>query len=247
MIDTAVILAAGLGSRLKDRTNSKPKGFLVLDKEPIIEESVSKLRACGIKRILIGTGYLSEVYEEFAGRCHGITCIKNPDFASTGSMYTLYNMKDSINNDFLLLESDLIYDKSGIDILMSNTRKDVILGSGQTNSGDEVYIEVNEKFNLVNMSKKHGDLKSVYAELVGISKISVNTFQKMCTFAEDNFKKDPKLDYEYTMVGISKDTGLFVKKIEDFAWCEIDDEDHLKRAANIIYPRIKENEGTKSN
>lgn len=247
MVETAVILAAGLGSRLKDRTNSKPKGFLVLDKQPIIEESVLKLKASGIKRILIGTGYLSEVYEELAGRYPDIICIKNPDFASTGSMYTLYNMKDSIHDDFLLLESDLIYDKSGIDILMNNNRKDVILGSGQTNSGDEVYIEVDEKYNLVSMSKKQGDLKSIYAELVGISKISGNTFQKMCTFAEENFEKNPKLDYEYTMVGISKDTGLFVKKIEDFAWCEIDDEDHLKRAMELIYPKIRKNEGNKTN
>lgn len=247
MVETAVILAAGLGSRLKDRTNSKPKGFLVLDKLPIIEESIFKLRACGIKRILIGTGYLSEAYEELAGRSPDIICIKNPDFATTGSMYTLYNMKDSINYDFLLLESDLIYDKSGIITLLKDERKDLILGSGQTSSGDEVYIEANEKYNLVKMSKKRDELKSIYAELVGISKISVKTYQKMCKFAGDNFEKNPKLDYEYTMVGISKNTDFFVKKIDDFAWCEIDDEDHLKRAANIIYPRIKENEGTKSN
>lgn len=247
MVETAVILAAGLGSRLKDRTNSKPKGFLVLDKQPIIEESVLKLRACGVKKIFIGTGYLSEVYEEFAERYPDIVCIKNPDFATTGSMYTLYNMKDSIHDDFLLLESDLIYDKSGISTLLKDERKDLILGSGQTNSGDEVYIEVNEKSNLAKMSKKMNELKSIYAELVGISKISVSTFHKMCTFAKDTFEKNPKLDYEYTMVGISNNTDFFVKKIDDFAWCEIDDEDHLKRAANIIYPRIKEYEGTKSN
>lgn len=245
MIRTAVIVAAGIGSRLKEITQSKPKGFLVLDKMPIIEESVVKLFSCGIEKILIGTGYLSEEYEELTKRYSQIMCVKNKYFKETGSMYTLYNLKEEINDDFLLLESDLIYDKKGITILMEDRHDNVILGSGMTNSGDEVFIEVDENKHLINMSKNRDELKSVYAELVGITKISIDTYQKMCEFSENRFKSNRKLDYEYALVGISKDVNIYIKKLENYAWCEIDDENHLERAEKVIYPKIIKKESSK--
>lgn len=53
MIQTAVILSAGLGMRLKTKTDDKPKGFITLGKSPIIRESVDKLLDAGIERIII--------------------------------------------------------------------------------------------------------------------------------------------------------------------------------------------------
>ena len=97
------------------------------------------------------------------------------------------------------------------------------------------------------MSKKKKELNAIYAELTGITKISAGTFKKMCRFAENEFEKNPRLDYEYALVGISKETRVFVKKIDDYAWCEIDDEDHLKRAIEIIYPMIKGREDCEAN
>lgn len=242
MVKTAAILAAGIGSRLKELTNNKPKGFLAIDKMSIIEESVVKLFSCGIEEMLIGTGYLSDEYEKLARRYSQIMCIKNNDFRDTGSMYTLYNLKDKINDDFLLLESDLIYEKRGLKTLLEDDHKDIILGSGETNSGDEVFIEVDGYSNLVNMSKNRNELNSVYAELVGITKLSIDTYRKMCEFAGNGFKSNRKLDYEYTLVGISTNTKISVKKIDDYLWCEIDNEEHLKRAKEIVYPRIKDTE-----
>ena len=60
-IDTAVFLAAGLGSRLKGLSKDKPKGFLEIKGKSLIELSVNKLLDAGIKQLFFGTGYLSEV------------------------------------------------------------------------------------------------------------------------------------------------------------------------------------------
>ena len=48
MIKTAVILAAGMGTRLGERTKNQPKGFLMLDEKPIVEQSICKLLEMGI-------------------------------------------------------------------------------------------------------------------------------------------------------------------------------------------------------
>lgn len=241
MVKTAVILAAGLGSRLKDRTTNMPKGFITIGNKSLIEHSVSKLLKAGIEKILIGTGHASNYYDLFAQNFpRTISCIRNERYRETGSMYTLYNMKEYIDADFLLLESDLLYDQAGLTVLQEIKDSDVILASGKTNSKDEVFIEADSKGNLIKMSKDSKELENIFGELVGITKISHSTFHKMCRFAEERLVDKPKLDYEYALVGITISTSIFVKKIEDYIWCEIDDEAHLRRAEQEIFPRIKE-------
>jgi|SaaInlV_120m_DNA_4_1040238.scaffolds.fasta_scaffold05273_2 2-aminoethylphosphonate-pyruvate transaminase len=237
MIQTAVILAAGLGSRLKEKTKLQPKGFLELENNSLIKRSIDNLLSCGIENIYIGTGYLSEVYEKFALDYSGITCIKSDQYKTTSSMYTLYNMKHKLKEDFLLLESDLLYEVDALRILLNDNINDIILSSGQTNSEDEVYIQTDKKQNLVKMSKQKENLTTVNSELVGISKISQNRFKMMCTAFEN--QNNPKIDYEYIMVQTAKLSPFNVKKIENLIWCEIDDENHLNRALNTILPKIK--------
>ena len=236
-IETAVFLAAGLGTRLKGLNIDKPKGFLEIKGKSLIELSVQNLLESGIKRLIFGTGYLDHVYVNFAKKYHA-ECIKNKIYADTGSMYTLYNMRDYINDDFLLLEADLLYDKSGLAMLIDDFHSDAILASGKTNSGDEVYIEMDSLDCLVNLSKNPAILKTIDAELVGISKVSIDTYRNMCSIAEKLFPQNPKLDYEYVFVEISKREPMFVKKIEDYVWCEIDDELQYRRAIDEIFPLI---------
>ncbi len=248
MVKTAVILAAGLGSRLKDRTKEKPKGFLEIGGKTIIEQSVRKLIESGIENIFIGTGYLYEKYEEFARNFYQITCRFNPDYAVSGSLYTLYNMKELIKDDFLLLESDLLYDKTGLKVLLNDFHKDVILASGYTNSNDEVFIETDEEFHLIQVSKIKDNLMSIYGELVGISKISYPAFTGICNFVEKEPAICKKMDYESALAKISilniqnNTEPFYVKKIQDYSWCEIDDEEHLERARSKIHPLICEKE-----
>ena len=238
MVKIAVILAAGLGSRLKEKTKLQPKGFLELENISLIKRSVDNLIESGIEKIYIGTGYLSEVYERFALDYPQITCIKSDKFRSTSSMYTLYNMKKDLNDDFLLLESDLLYEIAALKKILQDDKKDIILASGKTNSNDEVYIEASKDGYLINMSKSINELKSIYAELVGISKISISRYKMMCSSFKN--QKNIKMDYEYIMVQTSKTKPFFVKKIEDLIWCEIDDSKHLNRALIKILPKLKQ-------
>jgi 2-aminoethylphosphonate-pyruvate transaminase len=102
MIKTAVILAAGLGSRLKDRTKLKPKGFLEIEGISLIERSIDNILSCGIEKIYIGTGYLSEFYDELSKKYSQIETIKSDKYETTSSMYTLYNMNDNYKNRLIL-------------------------------------------------------------------------------------------------------------------------------------------------
>jgi 2-aminoethylphosphonate-pyruvate transaminase len=239
-VSSAVFIAAGVGSRLKGHFDQKPKGFISIGDKPIIERSIHILLSNGIEKIFIGTGFKSEYYEALEDKYEQVRCVKNRIFRESGSFFTLYNMRDHIDEDFLLLESDLLYEERAISFIQSDRKENVILASGWTNSGDEFYIEVDENTNLVNMSKNKSELKNTYGELVGISKISFPAFQKLCRWAQSDIETASKRDYEYVFSLIAKQISIAIKKIDDLSWVEIDDLSHLDRALNLVYPKIRE-------
>jgi 2-aminoethylphosphonate-pyruvate transaminase len=239
MVKAAVILAAGLGSRLGERTKEKPKGFLKIEDQPLIEYSILHLLSSGIERIYIGTGYLNEWYEEIALRYKEVICVTNEQYDTTGSMYTLFQLKDYVKEDFLLLESDLLYDQAALTILQYHHEPDVLLASERTHTNDEVFIEVDEAHCLVNMAKDENMLSNIFGELVGITKLSYATFQKLCNYAAKELQKNQKLNYEKVLTAISVESPITVHKVNYLPWCEIDNEVHLKRAMEVVYPQIK--------
>ncbi len=235
-IDTAVILAAGRGTRLRPYTNDIPKGFIKIGNETLIERSVRLLKSNGIRKIIIGTGYLSEHYENFAQK-HGLITYKNKDFATTGSFHTLFCVSHLIQNDFLLLESDLLYQERAITSILSYDADDVVLCSGFTNSNDEVYVEKSEDGRLKSLSKKRSELRSIDAELVGIWKISKNLLDKLMRYHSSS-SDALTTDYECAVARLAGNHTVKVLKIDDLVWCEIDNEVHLERAQQEILPRL---------
>lgn len=243
MIRTAVILAAGLGSRLGHRTAERPKGFLVLDHMPIIEHSLKKLFKAGIENIIIGTGYRHEMYEKLVQRYPSVKCVYNAQYESSGSMQTLYTLQDEIHEDFILLESDLIYEQRILTEAVEHPNRDVILASDFTHSGDEVWIEISDKGTLKQLSKNKFGMTRIFGELIGITKLSSSTFAKMCRYAATMFPFDPAIDYEKALVAAAKDGNLAVHKVNRrLVWCEVDDEQHWQRAVEVIYPLIQAHE-----
>ena len=76
----------------------------------MVVRSIETLIACGIKRIIIGTGYKKDAYEALKEKYPQIECVFSPRYAETNSMYTLWNCREAIgDDDFILLESDIIY------------------------------------------------------------------------------------------------------------------------------------------
>ncbi len=242
MIKQAVILAGGLGSRLKDKTKTMPKGFLEIGGTAIVEQSIQKLLACGIEKIIIGTGHCSEYYDQLAQKYSAIFTVKNERYANTGSMGTLEVCAPFVTDSFLLLESDLIYDSAGLFTLINDDRKNLILASGATHSGDEVYLEADENSYLIGLSKNKETLKNIFGELVGITKLTKHTLDKMCAFAKIHHHDLPKMEYEHALLEIAKSETIAIKKIEHYVWREIDNEEHLETAVKNIYPHILENE-----
>jgi 2-aminoethylphosphonate-pyruvate transaminase len=254
VIKRAVILAAGMGTRLAGELDDRPKGFLQLGDRPIIEESIERLAGAGIRDVVIVTGHHAEFYESLEAGPGldmdsglSVRTVLNPRYADSGSMYSLYCAREAIAREaieggFLLLESDLIYEPRALTELLQHPAEDAILLSGPTGAGDEVYVSTHDGY-LAGMSKNPDALGSdaeIAGELVGISKISGPLFRIMVRIAERAFAESLHYDYETDcLVAAGAERPVACPLVSDLVWAEIDDPSHLKRARDSVYPEIR--------
>ncbi len=228
-------MAAGVGSRFGKYTELKPKGFVPVGGVTMIERSVQQLISVGIEKIIIGTGYYSEYYENLAKQYPQIICCKSNKYAETNSMYTLYCCRDAVkDDDFLLLESDLIYERKALSILINDDHRNIILVTPFMKQQDGYYIGANEKGFLSNCTTDIKKRDFCKGELVGIQKISNETYQKVSIWYKKEWQEKPKLGYEYALLEMSKQgEEIYILKA-DVAWYEIDDEKDLFYAEENI-------------
>ncbi|MCK4536772.1 MAG: phosphocholine cytidylyltransferase family protein [Desulfuromonadales bacterium] len=111
-VRTAVLLAAGTGSRLSPLTDSTPKCLVEVNGIPILERLIRSLRSHGFKRLVVVVGHLSEVIQNYLGSRYDdieITYIASPRYKTTNNIYSLWLAGKVIDEPFLLIESDLVF------------------------------------------------------------------------------------------------------------------------------------------
>src|SRR3990167_1324089 len=154
----AVILAAGMGLRLRPRTQKVPKGFLEVDGKTLLERSFLALKQAGIAEVVIVVGYLHEMIQtrlgdNFLGM--PIRYVYNEEYATSGSMNSFLKAKAVIGDrEVLLLESDLLYDAKCIDIVLDSPCQNVMLIAPLSGSGDEVYVCADAQSRIYTLGKQ---------------------------------------------------------------------------------------------
>ncbi|MBN2199096.1 MAG: phosphocholine cytidylyltransferase family protein [Candidatus Aminicenantes bacterium] len=237
MTKTAVILAAGMGTRLRAVVGLKPKGLLPWEGGTLIERSLGLLAGAGVERAVIAVGFEAGQYRRALERAPlTVEYVLNADYAQTGSMHSLFLCRDAVDGDFLLLESDLLYERRALEALLGAPETDLVLLSGPTGAGDEVFV-YGADHTLKAVSKKPLDLPFL-GELVGISKVGRTLFGHMCR-RYASMTADPKYDYEHCFEDVSPLHPIRTVMVEDLAWAEIDGPEHLERAERVVGPRLR--------
>lgn len=241
-IEQALILAAGRGVRMGPRGRDIPKGFIEVGGEHLVARSLNLLARAGIREVTIVTGHLAEIYDcvpPVTGLA--VRTLHNPLYAQKGSFESLRVGLGAMRGPFLLLESDIIYEPRALATVLASDHDSVILTSGPTGAGDEVYVWADETDGTArfrSMSKQratHPD--APFGELVGISKISGDLARQL---AEHAGEAEPGSDYESAVVRAAGDTPIACLRVDDLLWGEIDDEAMLARVETSLWPRLRE-------
>ncbi len=112
-VRTALLLAAGTGSRLHPLTHDAPKCLTEINGVPILEQQVRCLEQWGFERLVVVLGHLENSVRDFLERRPShlrFEYITNPRYRTTNNIYSLWIARETIREPFLLLESDLFFD-----------------------------------------------------------------------------------------------------------------------------------------
>jgi choline kinase len=234
----AVVLAAGMGTRLREVLPDRPKGLLLVGSLTPIQRSLATLCAHHIERVVLVAGYRAEAYRTFLrGRLPTVELVINPDYECAGSMRSLHIARDRLAEDFLLLESDLLYEPRAITELLRQPHRDCILTSGPTEQGDEVYA-YGTAGRLAVLSKSRRTHPPLMGEFVGISRISTGLLAAMCAHYETNVADRAAYQYDDCLTEVSATHAVHVHCVNDLLWGEIDDPAQYRRAIAHLLPAL---------
>lgn len=236
-VKQAVILAAGVKKDFQH-----PVCLLEFGGKTLLQRNIEILEKYGIENIVIVTGYQNHAFEKVSAIVYNpnVTFVANPKYEWTGSMASLATADDYLDDDFVLLEDDILIEEPVIAGLLHQKERDCVLLTKESGSKDEVFVEIRDG-HLHKISKDIHQLNRIDGEMIGVTKISKPVFDKMISVFKDN--KNPYINYEYLLLDVWKEFGHSgLLKVTELIWAEIDNQAQYDKVADKIFPMLQRKE-----
>ena len=141
----AIILAAGRGTRFENSKKINHKSLLKINDSTIIERQLKILKELGIDEIIIVLGHKSDVLKKNL-EGYQLSFVYNDFYEETDTLYSLWCAKDFIDNEFLCLYADLIFEKEIVSNLINNNYEISLAIDNQKNYSDSHSVFVVDNF-----------------------------------------------------------------------------------------------------
>lgn len=142
----AIILAAGMGTRLRPLTTTTPKPLIPVQGEPMIERQIKFLNEKGIDEIIVVTGYLSEAFNHLKEK-YGVTLVYNDKYQEYNNLYTMYLVRDYLPDSYVL-EGDVYLNRN---ILDQTVKHSTYFSARKSDFENEWILKVNDNYDLENI------------------------------------------------------------------------------------------------
>ncbi|MGF1759739.1 phosphocholine cytidylyltransferase family protein [Photobacterium sagamiensis] len=238
-ITTALLLAAGTGSRLRPLTLDAPKCLTEVGGIPILGRLVDNLRSLGISRLVVVTGYLDHCVREFLQKNAAdmqVEYVFNPVYKTTNNIYSLWLARQAIQEPFMLIESDLVFEKSMLEDMLTPDRMAI---SNILPWMNGTTVELNAKEDVTAFHVKQNLDDKLRYKTVNIYSLSLESWHKMITLL-DRYITDERVGEYYEVVfadmvanGSLKFEAVF---FHEDRWYEIDTVADLHQA-ELLFPR----------
>jgi histidinol-phosphate/aromatic aminotransferase/cobyric acid decarboxylase-like protein/choline kinase len=242
----AIILAAGYGNRMRPLTDKMHKTLLVVNNETIIERIINSLLDHGVCKIVVVTGYLADELTRFLeDRYPGLKLIfiHNTRYRETNNIYSLSLAMNAIqlDDDILLIESDLIYENSVLERIIRSRHGNVALVDHFRSGMDGTVVTVSEGVITAiippHLQDVNFDFSDKYKTL-NIYKFSKVFCREIFRQLLDYYTKviDVNSYYELVLgilIYIQKET-IHAEILDGEHWSEVDDPNDL-RVAEFVF------------
>ncbi len=233
-ITTALIPAAGQGKRLHPHTQHYPKCLIDVNGKPLLAHAIDALEANGFTRLVIITGHrhwqIDAFVEQFDTTME-IIAVYNDRYDSTNNIYTLWLASAWVQEPFLLLESDLIFDPDALSALCCPDRIALDRFDPRIHRGTTARITPDHLLASLNLTGPMGPADSLY-KTVNMYSFSLPTWQKV-QHAMKSRLDDGHLNVFYELaIRDLVHSGQIELEMADFSklwWDEIDSTEDLAR------------------
>ena len=238
----ALILAAGLGTRLAPITDSCPKSLVPVNGNPILVRQIENLLENGVSDITVISGYKGDILEQRVHRQFpNVRILDNSNYAVTNNMYSAYMARDIVEgHSFLMMNADVFFDSSVICRLLAFEAENAVVTDIGTYMEESMKV-VEQRGRLVHISKAvaRGEALGTSIDVYKFSSEGGRAFFRACErYIED--KGEQKLWSEVALDGILENVEFRACPLEG-RWMEIDTLEDLAEAERIFSDiRVKE-------
>ena len=225
----ALILAAGKGTRIQ--TNDIPKCLLTVGDTNIIKYQINCLRDIGCQKIMVVTGYNSNKIKEKLGT--SVEYIFNKNFETSNNLYSLWAARDSVDDEFICIYSDLLFHKKILE-KCSASSKEVTLAVERNVRNETMRVKIeNNKIIQVN---KNIDSKDTAGNFIGMAKFSKNAKNELFQIIKELIEKGNQEAYYTLAIENLIKRGKTVDFIETtgLPWMDIDTKEEIDQARKIF-------------
>ncbi len=243
----AIILAAGMGKRLKELTQNSTKCMVRVNGQTLIERMLDQIEERDFSRIVIVVGYEGQKLIDYISTLNiqtPIVYVKNPIYDKTNNIYSLSLAKDYLcEEDTILFESDLIFEGSLIDLLIDDPRDTLALVDKYESWMDGTCVKLSEDDSIEafvpGKAFRFNEIDEYY-KTVNIYKFSKQFSRTHYVPFLDAYTKALG-DNEYyeqvlRVITMLDDPEIRAKRLSGQRWYEIDDVQDLDIATSMFAP-----------
>jgi L-glutamine-phosphate cytidylyltransferase len=240
-INTGIILAAGLGTRLNGSPAVRAKCLAAPGGIPLIDRQMQTLRACGIDRIMVVVGFDATAVRAACGT--RVAFFENTAFAETNSLYSLWLARPALRDGCVVMNCDVLFDPRLLEDLLDARHEDALLVSypnpGDREFGDEE-MKVQVRQGRVVAMAKDLSLEESEGEIVGIAKFGATGAAHLV------HQLDRLVKAGHTRAWVPRGFQAFAEERPLYAvgtrgrpWIEIDTPEDYRRAVREVLPTLE--------
>ncbi len=242
----AVILAAGMGTRLRPITDHVPKCLTEVHGKPILCHEMDALIECGVEHVTIVVGFKGDIIQERIGASYKTLRVdyrSNDIYADTNSMYSAWIARDILEQGAYLIEGDVVI------------RPDVLKRAANDSSGRTLWLtdrfgpQSDGSMSVTDSEGRIQEIRIVRETLdaypdnlfksAGILKIQPDYGKAFSRWLDDNVEKgNTKVYYDLVLAENLQELPIYICNVEGLPWMEVDTLDDL-RIAERLFERTK--------
>lgn len=243
----AIILAAGMGKRLKELTRNNTKCMVEVNGVTLIDRVLRQLDALSLNRIVVVVGYEGHKLQQYIGTLSvdtPIQFVENPIYDKTNNIYSLWLAREELaKDDTLLLESDLIFEDSVLRALVDDPRDTLALVDKYERWMDGTVVKLDDEDRILAfVPGKQFDFREVsqYYKTVNLYKFSKHFSNSHYIPFLDAYSKalgnNEYYEQVLRVIAMLDDPCIRAKRLEGQKWYEIDDVQDLDIASSMFAP-----------